>query len=180
MLSYLVPLIVILILTFLTDVYTFIFINYYNYSSKQCSLFHVENHSLNDICRICQTHCQYQCIVTQKVDIPLKSTAISCILLASIYSLVCMFISIHDFVLPLYKIYICIIIVCCYSTVNIPMIVCLSSRNNITNIATRRQMNNTLAWNRTRRQQWEIKCALEDRIQARTATDMDGTLHTDL
>ena len=180
MLSYLVPLIVILILTFLTDVYTFIFNNYYNSSSKQCSPFHVENHSLNDICRICHTHCQYQCIVTQKVDIPLKSTAISCILLASIYSLVCMFISIHDFVLPLYKIYICIIIVCCYSTVNIPMIVCLSSRNNITNIATRRQMNNTLAWNRTRRQQWEIKCAVEERIQTRTATDIEGILHTDL
>ena len=178
MLSYFhIPLIVILTLTFLTDVYTFLFINY---SSKQCSTFHMENHSLNDICRICNTHCKYQCIVIQKVDIPLKSTAISYILLASIYSLVCMFISIHDFVLPLYKIYICIIIVCCYSTVNIPTIVCLSSRNNIANIATRRQMNNTLAWNRTRRQQWEKKCAVEDRIQTRTATDMDGTLHTDL
>ena len=179
-LSYLVPLIVILILTFLTDVYTFLFINYYNYSSIQCSTFHMENHSLNDICRICHTHCQYQCIANQKFDIPLKSTAISCILLASIYSVVCSFISIHDFALPLYKIYICIIIVCCYSTVNIPMIVSLSSRNNISNLAIRRQTNNTLAWNRTRRQQWEIKCALEDRIQTRTATDMDGTLQTDL
>ena len=179
MLSYLVPLIVILILTFLTDVYTFLFFNCYKYSSKQCSTFHMENHSLNDICRICHTHCQYQCKVKQKVDVPLKSTTISCILLASIYSLVCMFISIHDFVLPLYKMYICIIIVCCYSTVNIPMIVCLSSRNNIANIATRRQMNNTLAWNRTRRQQWEIKCAQGDRIQTRTATDMEGTLQTD-
>ena len=85
--------------------------------------------------------------------------------MASIYSLICMFISIHDFVLPLYKIYICIIFVCCYSTVNIPMIVCLSSKNNIANIATKRQMNNTLAWNRTRNQQWEIKCAIKDRIQ---------------
>ena len=180
MLSYLVPLMVILILTFSADVYTFFFINYYNNSSKQCSIFHAEHHSLNDVCRICHTHCQNQCIVKQKVDIPLKSTAISCILLASINSLVCTFISIHDFALPLYKIYICIIIVCCYSTVNIPMIVCLSSRNNMANIATRRQMNNTLGWNRTRRQQWEINCALEDRIQTRTATDMNGTLNTDL
>ena len=180
MLSYLVPLIVILILTVLTDVYTFLFINYYKYSSKQCSPLHAENNSFNNICIICHTHCQYQCICIQKIHIPLKSTAISCILLASMYSLVCTFISIHDFALPLYKIYICIIIVCCYSTLNIPMIVSLSSRNNISNLAIRRQTNNTLAWNRTRRQQWEIKCALEDRIQTRTATDMDGTLQTDL
>ena len=160
MLSYLVPLIVILILTFLTDVYTFIFNNYYNSSSKQCSPFHVENHSLNDICRICQTHCQYQCTVIQKVDIPLKSTAISCILLViTCFSLM----SINNN--PYLMFNILIFVWLFFTAVNIPMIVCLSTRNNFANIAAARQRNNSLAWNRTNNQQWEIKCAREDRIQ---------------
>ena len=135
MLSYLVPLMVILILTFLADVYTFFFINYYNNSSKQCSLFHSENHSLNDTCKICHTHCQNQCIVIQKIDIPLKSTSISFILMA----LICMMFSPQHFVLPLYRIYCYLITVWFWTTVNIPMIVFLSRKNNFKNIASARQ-----------------------------------------
>ena len=70
-----------------------------------------------------------------------------------------------------------------FTAMNIPMIVFLSKKNNFANISSERQRSNTLAWNRTRNQQWEIKCAREDRIQRdspRTATDMDKLLHTDL
>ena len=151
----------ILLITLLTDLYTFIFINYYKHSST----YHIENHLVKDICKICNTPCNDQSIVKQKIDIPLKSTVISCSLLA----LICILISIHNFVLPLYKIYIYIIFVWFFSTVNIPMIVCLSTRNNFENIATARQRKSTLAWKRTQNQQWEIKCALESRIQHQQA-----------
>ena len=161
MLSYLVPSIVILLITLLTDLYTFRFISYYKHSSKQCSTYHTENHSLKDICKICHTHCNDQSIVRQKVDIPLKSTAISCTLL----TLICILLmSIHSFVLPSYTLYIYIICVWFFSTINIPMVVCLSTRNNFENIKDERQRKNTLAWNQTQNQQWEIKCAIEDRI----------------
>jgi hypothetical protein len=152
MLSYLVPLVVFLLITLLTDLYTFYHINYYKHSSEQFSAHHAEYYSLKDKCKICNTHCNDESIVVQKVDIPLKSTAISCILLAFIILLISIInISLHVWLF--------------FTTVHIPMIVCLSTRNNLANMATERQRNNTLAWNRTRNQQWERKCALEDRIQ---------------
>jgi hypothetical protein len=152
MLSLLVPLVVILLITLLTDLYTLCHINYYKHSTH-----HVEYYSLKDICKICHTHCNDKSIVVQKVDIPLKSTAISCILLAST---ICAFISINT-LMNINSIFVTVF----FMTVNIPMIVCLSTRNNFENVATARQRNNTLEWNRTHNQQWEIKCAHEDRIQ---------------
>ena len=160
-LFYLVPFTVILLIALLTDLYTFLFTNYHKRSSEQCSTYPTENHTLKDICKICNTPCNDLSIIRQKVDIPLKSTAISCTHLA----LIGILISISNIDLTLYKIYIYIIFVCVFSTVNIPMIVCLSTRNNFANRATARQRKNILGWNRTQNQQWEIKCALEDRIQ---------------
>ena len=159
MLSYLVPLVVILLITLLTDLYTFYHINYYKHSSEQFSTHHVEFYSLKDLCKICNTHCNDDSIVVQKVDIPLKSTVISCILLA--FSILLLSINNHSQLID----YISLHVRLFFTTVNIPMIVCLSTRNNLANMATERQRNNTLAWNRTRNQQWERKCALEDRIQ---------------
>ena len=52
-----------------------------------------------------------------------------------------------------------------FTAMNIPMIVFLSKKNNFANISSERQRINTLAWIRTQNQQWEIKCAREDRIQ---------------
>ena len=46
---------------------------------------------------------------------------------------------------------------------NIPLIVCLSRKNNFENIAAARQRTNSLAWNRTHNQQWEMKWAIEKR-----------------
>jgi hypothetical protein len=57
-----------------------------------------------------------------------------------------------------------------FTAMNIPMIVFLSKKNNFANISSERQRINTLAWNRTQNQQWEIKCAREDRIQRENDT----------
>ena len=163
MLPYLVACLVILLITLVTDLYTFYHINYYKQSSEQFSTHHAEYYSLKDICKICHTHCNDESIVAQKVDIPLKSTATSCILLVfSCLILICLN-STND---NSYSISILLIFfLLFFTTVNIPMIVCLSTMNNFANLAAARQRNNKLAWNRTRNQQWEIKCALEDRIQ---------------
>ena len=159
LLSYGVPLFIVLIITLLTDVYTFLHINYYTSSTHQA-----ENQFLKEICGVCSTHCNDQSIVKLKVDIPLKSTTMSCILLALIF----MIVSGQSFLLPLYDstgkdrdmIFFLFFI-----TMNIPMIVFLSKKNNFANISSERQRINTIAWNRTHNQQWEIKCAREDRIQ---------------
>ena len=154
MLLYLVPLVVILLIIILTDLYTFYHINYCKLSSEQYST----HHTLKDVCKICQTHCNDEIIVVQKVDVPLESTLISCIFLASTILLIS-----RDNDLYLID-NISIFVWLLFTIVNIPMIVLLSTRNNFANIAAARQRNNTLAWNRTRNQQWEKKCALEDRI----------------
>ena len=155
MLSFLVPMVVVPLITLLTDLYTFYHINYYKHSSEQLSTYPPEYYALEDICKICHTHCNNESIVIQKVDIPLKCTAIFCIILALLVPI---------FLISIHIEYILIFVYFFFTAVNIPMIVCLSTRNNFANIAVARQRNNTLGWNRTCNQQWEIKCALEDRI----------------
>ena len=158
MLSYGVPMFGIVIITLLIDVYTFLHINYYINSTHQS-----ENQFLSEICGVCNTHCNDQCIVKLKVDIPLKSTTMSFILLALIF----MIVSGQSFLGCFLRtcIDIDIISTLFFTTMNIPMIVFLSKKNNFANISSERQRINTLAWNRTHNQQWEIKCAREDRIQ---------------
>ena len=177
-LSYGVPMLIILIITLLTDVYTFIHINYYISSTHRA-----ENQFLREICGVCSTHCNDQKTVKLKVDIPLKSTTMSLILLTLIFIII----GGQSFLLPLHYDStfkdLDTISALFFTAMNIPMIVFLSKKNNFANISSERQRINTLAWNRTRNQQWEIKCAREDRIQRdspRTATDMDKLLHTDL
>ena len=50
-----------------------------------------------------------------------------------------------------------------FRCINIPMIVCFSVRNNFANIAIERQRINNLAWDRAKKQNWEINCALQER-----------------
>ena len=149
-----VPLLVILLITLMTDLFTF--------STKQYSTLSTECYPLEDICRICHTHCidNKESTVVQKVDIPLRCTPLFYILLA----LICLF---HNFVLRnISETYMLFLLPWLFFTaVNIPMVVCLSARNNFVNIVAARQTHNKLGWNRTQRQQWEMSCALEDRIQ---------------
>ena len=129
-LAYGVPVLVLLLLIFLTDFYTFLNIDDY----KQHSASHVEDNFLRNKCKVCNKHCHDQSTVKQKIDIPLKSTSISFILMA----LICMMFSPQHFVLPLYRIYCYLITVWFWTTVNIPMIVFLSRKNNFKNIASAR------------------------------------------
>ena len=177
-LSYGVPMFIILIITLLTDVYTFIHINYYISSTHRA-----ENQFLREICEVCSTHYNDQNIVKLKVDVPLKSTTMSLILLTLIF----MIVGGQSFLVPLHYDStfkdLDTISALFFTAMNIPMIVFLSKKNNFANISSERQRINTLAWNRTQNQQWEIKCAREDRIQRdspRTVTDMNSILHTDL
>jgi hypothetical protein len=151
------PVVVIQLMTIFTDFYTFLHIKL---SSKQCSTtFHEENHSLKDMCKICHTCCNNQSIDRQKLDIPFKSTSFSYI----IFALLGVSFSLQNFVLPYWS----FPIVLFFSlTVNIPLIVFFSRKNNFENLAAARQRTNSLAWNRTQNQQWEKKCALEQKNQA--------------
>ena len=144
-------------MTIFTDFYTFLHIKL---SSKQCSTtYHEENHSLKYICKICHTPCNNQSIYKQKLDIPFKSTSFSYI----IFALLGVSFSLQNFVLPYWS----FPIVLFFSlTVNIPLIVFFSRKNNFENLAAARQRTNSLAWNRTQNQQWEKKCALEQKNQA--------------
>ena len=159
MLSYLVPLLLMLLITLLIDLYTFYYINYYKHSSEEFSAHHAEYYYLKDICKNCHTHCNDKSIAVQKLDVPLKSTVISCIPLA------CTFFSLISMNDNPYLFTIILFVWIFFTTVNIPMIVYLSTKNNFANISVAKQWNNTLGWNRTKNQQWERKCALEDRIQ---------------
>ena len=152
---FLVPLLVTLVITLITDLFTF--------SSKQYSTQPTEYYSLSNKYKICctmHTIDHKESTVEQKVDIPLKCTPLSYILSA----LICLF---HNFIVKnISDMYMLFLIPWLFFTaVNIPMVVCLSTRNNFTNIMAARQRNNTIGWNRTQRQQWEINCALKDRIQ---------------
>ena len=50
-----------------------------------------------------------------------------------------------------------------FSCINIPIIVCFSVKNNFANIAIERQRINNHAWDRAKKQNWEINCALQER-----------------
>ena len=135
------------LITISTDVYTF-------FRIKQSSTTY---HEENPICKICHTHCNNQSIYEQKIDIPFKSTSFANIVFALLFPLFSL-----DFVQPYWY----FLIVLFFSlTVNIPLIVCLSRKNNFENMAAARQRTNSLAWNRTQNQQWELKCAREQRNQ---------------
>ena len=156
------PVAVIRLITILTDFYTLLHIKL---SSKQCSTtYHEETHSLEYICKICNN----QSIYKQKIDIPFKSTSFAYIIFAFL------FISsfLQNFVLS-YWFY--PIILFFGQTVNIPLIVCLSRKNNFENMAAARQRTNSFAWNQTKNQQWEIKCALEQRNQAPTTPVLESS-----
>ena len=161
-------LLVIRLITISTDFYTYKRIKL---STKQCSTTHLEeNHSPKDICKMCQTHCNNQIIYKQKLDVPFKSTSvsyISCITEIVIFALICISSSLPNFVQP----YVNKIVIFCFFpivlfltlTVNIPLIVYLSRKNNFQNIVAKRQRINSIGWNRTENQQWEMKCAIENR-----------------
>ena len=122
---------------------------------KLSTTYHEEN-------QICHTLCNDQSIYKQKLDVPFKSTCFSYI----IFALMFIPISLQNFVLPYSNnifIWFFPIVLFCNVTVNIPLIVCLSRKNNFENIAAARQRTNSLAWNRTHNQQWEMKCAIEKR-----------------
>ena len=156
-------LLIIWLTTIFTDFYTYMHIKL---SSKQCSTtYHEENHSLKDVCKICHTLCNNQSINKQELDVPFKSTSFSYISLA----LICILSSLQNFGYSNKILYFCFfpivgsILLFFIVTVNIPLIVCLSRKNNFENIAAARQRTNSLAWNRTHNQQWEMKCAIESR-----------------
>ena len=151
------PVYVIRLITILTDFYTLLHIKL---SSKQCSTtYHEETHSLEYVCTICHTPCNNQSIYKQKIDIPFKSTSFSYIISAFLF----ISSSLQNFVLSYWFFP---IILFFSQTVNIPLIVCLSRKNNFENMAAARQKTYSLAWNRTQNQQWELKCAREQRNQA--------------
>ena len=145
------------LITIFTDLYTYMYIKL---SSKHCSTtYHEENHSLTDICKNCHTRCNEHSIDKQKLDVSFKSTSFSYI----IFALLFITFSLQNFVLPYWS----FPIVLFFSlTVNIPLIVFLSRKNNFKNMAAARQRANSLAWIRTQNQQWEITCAIEQRNQA--------------
>ena len=163
MLSNALPVVVIRLITIFTDIYTFLHIKL---ASKQCSTtYHEENHSLEYICKNCHTRCKDQSNYKQKLDIPFKSTSFSYI----IFALLCISFSLQNFVQSysnMISFWSFPIVMFFTLTVNIPLIVCFSRRNNFENMAAARQRTNSLAWNRTKNQQWEIKCACEQRNQA--------------
>ena len=148
-------------------------------SSKQCSTaYQEENNSLKDICKICHTCCNGQSIKKQKFDVPFKSTYFS----YTIFALMCIQIFLQNSVLPynnnIYFSFFPIVLYCNFVTLNIPLIVCLSRKNNFENIAAARQRTNSLAWNKTHNQQWEMKCAIEKRNSENL--EILETLETDL
>ena len=129
-LTYGVPVLVMLLLIFSTDFYTFLNIDDY----KQHSASNVEDNFLRNKCKVCNNHCNDQPPIKQCIDIPLRSTSIYLILMA----LICLMFSPQHFVLPLHRIYFYLITVWFWTTVNIPMIVFLSRKNNFKNIASAR------------------------------------------
>ena len=166
MLSTALPVVVIRLITIFTDIYTLLHIKL---SSKQCSTtYHEETHSLEYVCTICHTPCNNQSIYKQKLAVPFKSTSFSYI----IFALLFISSSLQNFVLPYWFFPIVLFL---SQTVNIPLIVCLSRKNNFENMAAARQRTNSLAWNQTKNQQWEIKCALEQRNQAPTMPVLESS-----
>ena len=150
-----------------TDVYTFFHIKF---SSKQCS-------TSVSICKTCHTLCNDQnnncCCNKQKLDIPFKSTFQHDIVFA--YFTISFFL--QNFVLP-YWYFLIILFIC---GAEIPLIVCLSRKNNFENMAAARQRNNSNAWNRTQNQHhhqhYQIMCAREQRNQAQEMSAPESFCH---
>ena len=161
MLSDAYPVLVIGLITIFTDIYTFLHIKL---SSKQDSTtYHEESHPLEYICKNCHTCCNVQSIYKQKLDIPFKCSSFSYI----IFALLCISFFLQNFVQSNSSmITFWLIAKFLAQTVNFPLIVCLSRKNNFENMAAARQKTNSLAWDRTKNQQWEINCAREQRNQA--------------
>ena len=153
MLSYLVPMIVILLICFFTDLYTSYHFKYYQHSSE------TEYYPLKDICKSCHTHCHEESIVVQKVDVPLKSTAVSCNIFLVFFCFLLVSISNNQELM----FHILIFVWLFFTSVSTPAIVFLSKGNNFANIKAARQRNINNEWNRTQNQQWVRKCAREER-----------------
>ena len=151
-----------------TDVYTFFHIKL---SSKQCS-------TSVSICKICHTRCNDQnnncCCKKQKLDIPFKSTFFSNVVIA--YFIISFFL--QNFVLP----YCDFLLVLFFLTLNIPLIVFWSRKNNFENMAAARQEDNSNAWNRTQNQQhhqhYQIMLAREQRNQAQEMSAPESFQHS--
>ena len=161
-------LLVIRLITIFTDVYTFFHIKI---SSKQCS-------TSVSICKNCHTRCNDQnnncCCKKQKLDISFKSTSFFNVSFA--YFFISFFL--QNFVLPYWD----FLIVLFFLAVNIPLIVCLSRKNNFENTAAARQRNNSNAWNRTQNQQhhqhYQIMLAREQRNQAQEMSGPESFQHS--
>ena len=142
---------VIRLITIITDVYTFFHIKL---SSKHCS-------TSVSICKICHTQNNNCCCNKQKLDIPF-SASFSNVVIA--YFFISFFL--QNFVLPYWD----FLLVLFFLTLNIPLIVCLSRKNNYENMAAARQRNNSNAWNRIQNHQhhqhYQIMHASEQRNQA--------------
>ena len=166
-------LLVLKVITIFTDVYTYMHIKR---STKQCSTtYHEENPSLKDMCKPCRwtgrlPDCKNQSNHKKKLDVPFPPVSyISYIpeIVVPAFALICISSSLPNFVLPYFN---KIVIFCFFPTmlfltltVNIPLIVYLSRKNNFQNIVAKRQRINSIGWNRTENQQWEMKCAIENR-----------------
>ena len=151
-----------------TDVYTFFHIKF---SSKQCS-------TSVSTSKTCHTHCNNQnnnccCCNKQKLDIPFKSTFQLDIVFA--YFTISFFL--QNFVLP-YWYFLIILFIC---GAEIPLIVCLSRKNNFENMAAARQRNNSNAWNQTQNQQhhqhYQIMVGHEQRNQAQEMSAPESFCH---
>ena len=174
MLSDAYPVLVIGLITIFTDIYTFLHIKL---SSKQDSTtYHEESHPLEYICKNCHTCCNVQSIYKQKLDIPFKSTFFSNLVIA--YFFISFFL--QNFVLT----YSDVLLILFFLTLNIPLIVCWSRKNNFENMAAARRRNNSNAWNRTQNSEhyrhYQIMLAREQRNQAQemSAPESFQHLHT--
>ena len=166
------PVAVIRLITILTDFYTLLHIKL---SSKQCSTtYHEETHSLEYICKICHTPCNNQSIYKQILDIPFKSTFFSNLVIA--YFFISFFL--QNFVLT----YSDVLLILFFLTLNIPLIVCWSRKNNFENMAAARQRNNSNAWNWTQNSEhhrhYQIMLAREQRNQAQEMSGPESFQHS--
>ena len=83
-----------------------------------------------------------------------------------------------DDLLLFVHIILCIVI----SVFVVPMIVFFSAKYNAENISRERQRINNEEWNKTKNQQWEMKCAIQERKERKAAikSDSNTLLNTEL
>jgi hypothetical protein len=116
------------------------------------------------------------CCNKQKLDIPFKSTFFSNLVIA--YFFISFFL--QNFVLT----YSDVLLILFFLTLNIPLIVCWSRKNNFENMAAARQRNNSNAWNWNQNSEhhrhYQIMLAREQRNQAHemSAAESFQHLHT--